>query len=116
MKRLHAVALLGSAMTIAVIGAVAMTVAADDSKSDQTTTVFAVEGMTCGGCELGVKMAVRKLDGIEKVTASHEEGRATVTYDPLKVSAEDIEAAIEEIGYQAEVIENEAPTSTGKPA
>ena len=116
MKRLHVVALLGAAMTIAAIGAVAMTVAADDSKPDQTTTVFAVEGMTCGGCELGVKMAVRKLDGIEKVTASHEEGRATVTYAPSKVSAEDIEAAIEKIGYQAEVIENEAVTSTVEPA
>lgn len=116
MKRLQTFALLGAAITIAAIGAVGLTVAADDSKADATTTVFAVEGMTCGGCEIGVKVAVKKLDGIEKVTASHAEGRATVTYDPSKVSAEDIEAAIEKIGYEAKALENEAATSTGGPA
>jgi copper chaperone CopZ len=108
MKRLQTFALLGAALTIAAIGAVGFTVAADDSKSDATTTVFAVEGMTCGGCELGVKVAVKKLDGIEKVTASHEKGRATVTYDPSKVSAGDIEAAIEKIGYEAKALEDGA--------
>ena len=116
MKRLHAVALLSAAMTIATAAVVTMTVAAEDAKTDATTTVFRVEGMTCGGCEVGVKVAVKKLEGIEKVTASHQEGRATVTYDPSKVSAEDIEAAIEKIGYQAEVLENEAATSTDGPA
>jgi copper chaperone CopZ len=105
MKRLKTVALLGAALTIAAIGAVAFTVAADDSASGTTTTVFAVEGMTCGGCEAGVKVAVKKLDGVEKVTASHAEGRATVTYDPSKVTPEDIEAAIEKIGYQARALE-----------
>lgn len=116
MKRLHAVALLGAGITIAAIGAVGLTIAADDSKADATTTVFEVKGMTCGGCEVGVKVAVRQLDGIDKVTASHEESRATVTYDPSKVSAEDIEAAIEKIGYEAKALENEAATSTGGPA
>ncbi len=108
MTRLKTFALLGAALTLAAIGAVGLTVAADDSKSNATTTVFTVEGMTCGGCEIGVKVAVKKLDGIEKVTASHAEGRATVTYDPSKVSAEDIEAAIEKIGYEAKVLEGGA--------
>ena len=104
MTRLKTFALLGAALTLAAIGAVSFTVAADDSKSDATTTtVFAVEGMTCGGCEASVKMVVKKLDGVEKVTASNEEGRATVTYDPEKVTTDEIEAAIEKIGYTAEV-------------
>ena len=75
----------------------------DDSHADLTTTVFAVGGMTCGGCEASVKMVVKKLDGVEKVTASNKEGRATVTYDPAKVTTDNIVAAIEKIGYTAEV-------------
>jgi copper chaperone CopZ len=108
MKGLKTLALLGTALTTAAIGAVAFTGTADDSRSGLATTIFTVEGMTCGGCEAGIKVAVKKLDGIEKVTASHTEGRATVTYDPLKVTPEDIEAAIEKIGYEAEVLEDEA--------
>ncbi len=63
--------------------------------------------MTCGGCEAGVNVAVKKLDGVEKVVASNEDGRATVTYDPSKVTAEKIEAAIEKLGYDAELQEEE---------
>lgn len=50
-------------------------------------------------------MVVKKLDGIEKVTASAKEGRATVTYDPAKVTVDDITTAIEKVGYSAEVVD-----------
>ena len=74
-----------------------------DSGSGNITTAFEVEGMTCGGCEVGVRMTVEKLDGVEDVEASHEQGRAEVTYDPAKVTTDQIIAAVETLGYQAEV-------------
>lgn len=71
------------------------------------TTDFDVRGMTCGGCEVGVRMAVNRLDGISAVKASHEEGRASVTYDPARVKREDIIKAIEQLGYKATAISKE---------
>jgi copper chaperone CopZ len=102
MKRSYTLTILATVIVAAVIGAAAWTVGAEESQAGLETTVFKVEGMTCGGCEASVKMVVKKLDGVEKVTASHKEGRATVTYDPAKVTTDDIEAAIEKIGYTAE--------------
>lgn len=78
---------------------------ATEGEDDTTTTVFRVEGMTCGGCETGVKIAVKKLDGVASVDASYEEGTATVTYDPEKVTPGEIVAGIENLGYDAEVVE-----------
>ena len=116
MKRSYSLAILAIAMLAAVIGAAALTVGANDSQTGLTTTVFKVEGMTCGGCEVSVKMAVKKLDGVEKVTASNKEGRATVTYDASRVTVDDIKAAIEKIGYSAEVAEGETGESVEESA
>ncbi len=83
---------------------------AGDAKT--VTSDFKVEGMTCGGCEAGVKMKVKRLDGVEKVTASHKNGKASVTYDTAKVTTADIIAAIEDLGYTAELLESSAGTES----
>ena len=38
-----------------------------------------IEGMMCGHCEMTVKKALEKLDGVEKAEVSHEKGEAVVT-------------------------------------
>jgi copper chaperone CopZ len=90
----------------------AVQVGADTTPEDAVvTSVFEVEGMTCGGCEVGLRMKVKKLDGVEKVEASHKEGTAVVTYDAAKVTPEDIVAAIEDLGYTAKLLETKEPAS-----
>ena len=80
------------------------TVLADDKEESSTvTSTFHVTGMTCGGCEVGVRRTLEKLDGVEQVTASYKNGSAMVTYDPVKVNADDLVAAIEKLGYKAEL-------------
>ena len=75
------------------------------ASSSQPTSLagseFAVKGMTCSGCEAGIKMAVGRLDGVDSVSASHEEGKAEVSYDPAKVSPEQIITVIDKLGYEA---------------
>ena len=78
-----------------------------EAESTATTSNFDVTGMTCGGCEVGVRRVVNKLEGIEDVEASHEEGTATVTYQADTVTPDDIIAAIEELGYTAELATRE---------
>jgi copper chaperone CopZ len=78
------------------------------------TSIFKVEGMTCGGCEASVKMTVKRLDGVQAVEASHTEKRATVTYDPEKVTPQAIVDTIEKLGYTAELVETKTATAEPK--
>ncbi len=67
--------------------------------------VIPVKGMTCGGCETAIKLAVKKLDGIVSVEADHKEGRATVEYVKDKVTIEKIVEAINKTGFKASMPE-----------
>jgi copper chaperone CopZ len=55
--------------------------------------------MTCGGCENAVKNALRKIDGVEDVSASHAANLVGVTFDPAKVTRAVLKEKIETLGY-----------------
>jgi copper chaperone CopZ len=93
-------------LALGAIGWFGQTTASEEVES--VKSVFSIEGMTCGGCEAGVKMKVKKLEGVKSVDASYEEGRATVTYDPHGTTPEEIVTTIEELGYTAKDISAEA--------
>lgn len=103
---------LATALAVTVVTLVAWTAFAADDSSDapsegMRTSIFHVTGMTCSGCEVGVRRVVGKLDGVEDVEASHDDGTATVTYETGKVTPEAIIAAIEELGYTAELADSD---------
>ncbi len=59
-----------------------------------------VTGMACGGCSHTVTQALLALDGVAEAAVSHVEGNAVVSYDPARVTPEQITAAIVAAGYQ----------------
>lgn len=63
-----------------------------------------VEGMTCGGCAVGVRTALKRLDGVAQAEASYEEQRAVVTFNPAKASTDRMLEAIRTFGYTATLI------------
>lgn len=65
------------------------------------TVTLAVKGMTCGGCVLGTRKVLTRLPGVSKADVSYEKGTAVVTYDPRKVTVEQMIAAIKTLGYTA---------------
>ena len=66
---------------------------------------FDVNGMDCGGCVIGTRAALRKLEGVRQADASYDDatgkGTAWALYDPAKISPEQMIAAIGELGYAA---------------
>jgi len=64
---------------------------------------LAIEHMTCVSCAIPVRRALSKLDGVVSSTVSTRPGRATVIYDPAKVTPEDIAKTITNSGYPASV-------------
>lgn len=61
--------------------------------------VLDVKGMSCMHCVNAVKRALGSLDGVKQADVVLATGKATVEYDPAKVSAEDMKKAISEEGY-----------------
>ncbi|HWQ44581.1 MAG TPA: heavy metal translocating P-type ATPase [Methanosarcina barkeri] len=61
-----------------------------------------VYGMTCGHCQKRVADTISSFEGVEFVDVDLESERATVNFDPQKVSLDDIKAAILKAGYSTE--------------
>lgn len=76
-----------------------------DPAPDRARAVIPVEGMTCGGCETAVELALRRLDGIVTADADHENGTATVTYAKDRVTVERILEEIRKAGFSASLPE-----------
>lgn len=72
-----------------------------------------VGGMHCSLCTESICKAVGRLDGVQSVQVSIAHEEALVEYDPARVSAGEIEGALEDLGYsvhasdQAEIFAQE---------
>ncbi len=71
---------------------------------EPATVTLKVEGMTCGGCVIGVRTVLRRLDGVREADVSYEQQRAVVNYDTAKVTVEQMIAAIKTLGYKASLV------------
>ena len=65
---------------------------------------FAVKGMSCNHCVAGIDEAVGRISGVKKVKVQLKKEKAVVKFDEANVQATEICQAINELGYQAEVI------------
>jgi len=63
--------------------------------------VVSVEGLSCVACEIPVRHALRKIDGVKSVQVSAATKTATVDFEPAKTNAEQLVAAINSTGYRA---------------
>ena len=65
---------------------------------------FDVEGMTCGGCVLGTRMALASVAGVRTADAAYDEktkkGTAWAIYDPAQATPTQLMAAIKKLGYE----------------
>lgn len=67
------------------------------------TIRFPVAGMTCVSCVNRITRAVRKVDGVSKVSVDLRHETATVRRAPALVSNAALAAAVAAAGYQADV-------------
>ncbi|MDI9394973.1 MAG: heavy metal translocating P-type ATPase [Euryarchaeota archaeon] len=61
-----------------------------------------VSGMTCSASALNIEKVLKKKEGIDSAALNLEPGRAKVIFDPSIISPQEIEEAIESIGYKVE--------------
>jgi len=60
-----------------------------------------VEGMTCATCEISVRSALNRVNGVKSVQVSVATHSATVDFDPAQANADQLVSAINSTGYRA---------------
>lgn len=63
------------------------------------------EKMHCEGCESRVRNALQRLDGVHGVITCIEEQRIAVSIDPERVSPDQLETRLRQIGYEVRAAE-----------
>jgi Cu+-exporting ATPase len=64
---------------------------------------FPVRGMTCGSCVNRITRAIRKVDGVTRVSVDLRRDLATVRREPALASNAALAAAVAEAGYEADM-------------
>lgn len=72
--------------------------------TESSTAHLALDGLTCAACKFAVKGALSRLDGVSQVNVGYQEKKATVVYDPEKVTPRQLVDAVRKSGYQAELL------------
>jgi copper-transporting P-type ATPase V len=81
-------------------GRVDMTATTTETPGDGRTVEFAAQGMTCGSCAARIQKTLTKQDGVHDAEVNYATGRALVTLDPARVEVEQLQQAIDRLGYQ----------------
>ncbi|KAJ0252633.1 Copper-transporting ATPase RAN1 [Hirschfeldia incana] len=63
-----------------------------------------VTGMTCAACSNAVEGALMSVSGVFKASVALLQNRADVVFDPKLIKEEDIKEAIEDAGFEAEIL------------
>jgi copper chaperone CopZ len=63
---------------------------------------FAIQSMTCANCAITIERALARLDGVIAARVNYASERATITFDPARVSAEQIVRAVKQNGFGAQ--------------
>ena len=71
--------------------------------AESKTVTLSVPSMDCEVCPITVKKALRKVAGVEKVSASLETKQAVVTFDDSKASVDKLREATAKAGYPSTI-------------
>uniref|UniRef100_A0A915KT82 HMA domain-containing protein n=1 Tax=Romanomermis culicivorax TaxID=13658 RepID=A0A915KT82_ROMCU len=76
-------------------------------KMDRCTIL--IQGMTCGSCVANIQNGMKKVDGVHDIIISLLAGKADVFYDAAQILPSQIASRIEEMGFDAQLIDNPQP-------
>lgn len=69
-------------------------------KNEMKVTI-PIEGMSCVSCVANVRKTMSNMDGVTEVKVSLRDKNATATFDPEKVTTQQLRKAINQLGYKA---------------
>ncbi|KAL9231033.1 hypothetical protein vseg_006304 [Gypsophila vaccaria] len=79
----------------------------DLGEFEESETLISVIGMSCSACAASVEKAIKRLPGIREALVDVLNNRARVYFYPSLVNAEQIRETIEDVGFEAALIEDD---------
>ncbi|MDO8571739.1 MAG: heavy metal translocating P-type ATPase [bacterium] len=73
--------------------------------ANEIKKIFSVKGMHCASCVSVIEGSLKEIDGVSQALVNLAIEKATVTYDPAKVTDEKLQSAVANVGYQALITE-----------
>ena len=105
MKKLMLIGLvLASLSLVGNLVAVEANLTTQSSVVAEKTATFAIENMSCKMCDITVRKAMEKVDGVITATVDYDTKTVTVVYNPSTAKLEDIAKASTNVGYKATAI------------
>nr|QGP73769.1 Copper-exporting ATPase [Sedum alfredii] len=71
-----------------------------------------ITGMTCAACSNSVESALTSLNGVVSASVALLQNKAEVLFDPSVVKVEDVVEAVEDAGFEAEIIPQSSTAAT----
>ncbi|XP_071710892.1 copper-transporting ATPase RAN1-like isoform X2 [Rutidosis leptorrhynchoides] len=82
----------------------------DDYHERVTRIQVRVTGMTCAACSNSVEGALLSLNGVVSASVALLQNKADVVFYPNLIKDDDIKNAIEDAGFEAEILQEQGPT------
>ena len=74
------------------------------SKNEVQSVLINVEGMTCNSCVQTIEKNISQRAGVQSISVSLAANTAQVRYSPEKITAEQLREAIEDMGFDAQLL------------
>jgi len=103
----------GSPAEVSEAGSANATTLASISPENEATCVYAVEGMTWGGCDTAVENLLKELPGVASATATKTDMTATIVYDK---SVFDVNSVVSDEGRYKFTVQEDSAASADEPA
>ena len=68
---------------------------------------FPVTGMSCAACAASVESMISAQDGVDSANVNYGSASVGVSYDPKTISPKEIKAAVQSVGYDLIIIEDD---------
>lgn len=73
--------------------------------ADLKTVRLTTTGMHCGSCAMLIDMTLGDLEGVSEVKTHYATGLSAVTFDPDRLSVDDLLQSVRSAGYEATLSE-----------
>jgi Cu+-exporting ATPase len=84
---------------------------AQAERQEHKTLQLNISGMSCAACSARIEKKLQSMDGIANASVNLATNRAQLAYDPTRTGSRDIIAAIEALGYSAQIQTEATPDS-----
>ncbi|CAL2037623.1 unnamed protein product [Caenorhabditis brenneri] len=79
----------------------------ESKKKKPRRAIVSIDGMTCHACVNNIQDTVGPKDGIQKIVVSLEQKQGTIDYDPEKWTGEQIAEAVDDMGFECKLIQDQ---------